>query len=148
MTFPDEPSIRSVRALLRDSSQHQQQLLDRNPEADGYALWCSLFLMRLGDTHFRLGDDLQASRTYRRALRVFPVDAPVTHENESDQEDWNELRTALPILLDRFASVLEFVSLESADEAHSIGDYVERGSKIDWLNVQLALDSLLESASL
>ena len=68
-----ERDLRDIRVLLRQALRRQTRLLDQNEDAAGYSLWCSLFLMRIGEVQLRSGEDVPAVRSFRRGLKLVPL---------------------------------------------------------------------------
>jgi len=143
--------IRIVRTLMRLALRGQQRLLENSPGGDGYAMWCALFTMQIGDLQRFAGDRPSALQSYRGAAEYLPLvavtpDGRHGEAHERSAEDRDTLIAALEQTLRRYAETIQPDDAEAAQLIRELIDDIRGKDVADWPATRKRIDALLGDA--
>jgi tetratricopeptide (TPR) repeat protein len=128
--------LRLVRSLMQLSLRGQQRLLEATPDGDGYAMWCSLFTMQIGDLQRFAGGRGGALQSYRDALAYLPL--------ERSPADGETLATAIGEILRRYVEVADPDNdADAVQRAEQIARGLRDSAAIDWNDLATQLETLI-----
>ncbi len=160
--FPER--LRMVRSLMQLALRGQRRLLESHPDGDGYALWCSLFTMQLGDLQRFAGARRAALQSYQDALGYLPLRSDLAGSDLTGSdlagsdlagsvsgieaaswsaEDRRTLATAVGEVVRRYAEAVEPEDADAARLARDLGERVGEPSAVDWTDVSGRVETLI-----